>query len=191
MSRAFRLGIFIVGALLALGVGIFLIGNHRFLFTSTYRLRAEFSTVSGLDNGAEVRVGGINEGTVAKIILPANPKDKVVVLMDVKESTKNVIKKDSVASIQTEGLIGNQFVTISFGSPQAPGVKDGDTIEGTPPVNLSDLIKKADDILNNTQSATKSFNDITQNMDSVTSKINSGKGMTRPCITRRSRASPI
>ncbi|MBI2818275.1 MAG: hypothetical protein HYX72_15185 [Acidobacteria bacterium] len=62
MSRAVRLGVFIFGTLTILVTGIFLIGNKRFLFTSTYRLQAGFKNVAGLNNGAEVRVGGIRKG---------------------------------------------------------------------------------------------------------------------------------
>src|SRR5882724_3086981 len=118
MSRAFRLGVFIVVALLIFAGGVFWIGNKQFLFHSTYRLRAEFQNVAGLNEGAEVRVGGIHEGTVRQIQLPAHPNEKARIVMDLAQRTQNVIKKDSVASIQTEGLVGDKFVEISFGSEQ-------------------------------------------------------------------------
>src|SRR5205823_4647103 len=58
MSRAFRLGLFIVGTLAILVAGVFLIGDKQFLFSSTYPLKTTFKSVGGLNNGAEVRVGG-------------------------------------------------------------------------------------------------------------------------------------
>src|SRR5207244_11316401 len=58
----------------------FWIGNKQFLFHSTYRLNAEFQNVAGLNGGAEVRVGGIHEGTVRQIQLPVRPNEKVRVL---------------------------------------------------------------------------------------------------------------
>src|SRR5207253_387098 len=67
ISRSFRLGAFIILALLIFAGGVFWIGNKRFVFTSTYRLNADFQNVAGLLNGAEVRVGGIPEGTVKRI----------------------------------------------------------------------------------------------------------------------------
>ena len=73
MSRAFRLGLFIVATLLILAAGVFLIGEKRFLFRRTYRLKAEFQNVVGLNNGADVRVGGIHLGTVKYISLPNGP----------------------------------------------------------------------------------------------------------------------
>src|SRR6266581_2503184 len=138
MSRAFRLGIFIVATLLIFAAGVFWIGNKQFLFHSTYRLQAEFENVAGLNGGAEVRVGGIHEGTVRQIRLPTKPNEKVRISMDLARGTRSVIKKDSTASIRSEGLVGDKFVEIAFGSEQSPKVGNGDTIQGEPPLQLSD-----------------------------------------------------
>ena len=70
MSRAARLGIFIILTLSVLAAGIFIIGSKQYLFTSTYRLKTQFATVVGLDAGADVRVGGVHSGTVRGIELP-------------------------------------------------------------------------------------------------------------------------
>jgi outer membrane protein OmpA-like peptidoglycan-associated protein len=138
MSRAFRLGISIVGSLLILTAGVFLIGNKQFLFRRTYQLRAEFQNVAGLNNGADVQVGGIHLGTVKYISLPGGPAGKLTVMMDMASSTKNIIRRDSVATIKTEGLLGDKYVEISFGSEKAPNIQNGDTIKGETPVDFSD-----------------------------------------------------
>lgn len=138
MSRAFRLGISIVGSLLILAGGVFLIGNKQFLFRRTYQLRAEFQNVAGLNNGADVQVGGIHLGTVKYISLPGGPAGRLTVIMDMASSTKNIIRRDSVATIKTEGLLGDKYVEISFGSEKAPNVQNGDTIKGETPVDFSD-----------------------------------------------------
>ena len=106
MSKAFRVGIFVVFGLLSLSAGIFLIGNKEFLFDQTYRLRTDFQNISGLENGSDVRVGGIHEGTISRIDLPTEPGGKITVEMTLHDSTKQIIRKDSVASIKTEGLLG-------------------------------------------------------------------------------------
>lgn len=139
MSRAFRLGIFVVATFLILAIGIFLIGNKKFLFSSTYRVSADFQNVAGLNNGADVRVGGIHEGTVTRINLPGRPDAKVTVEMSLEKSTGNVIKKDSIASIKTEGLLGDKYVEISFGSSKAATIQDGDAIGSQTPKDISDL----------------------------------------------------
>jgi phospholipid/cholesterol/gamma-HCH transport system substrate-binding protein len=169
MSREFRLGIFIVATLLILAAGIFLIGNKQFVFTPTYRLKAYFQNVAGLSGGAEVRVGGIHEGTVRRIELPSRPDGKVTVVMDLVNSTRDIIKKDSVASIKTEGLVGDKYVEISFGSKDAAKVENGDAIGSELPLEISDLIKKTQHILDKVDTTT-------DNLESISSKINQGKG---------------
>ena len=103
MSRAVRLGIFVVATLAIFAGAVFLIGSREYLFQSTYRLNADFPDVAGLGGGAEVRVGGIHEGTVRRIDLPRRPDQKVRVEMDMDKDTRGVVKKDSVASIVPRG----------------------------------------------------------------------------------------
>lgn len=138
MSRALRSGFFIVATLLILAAGVFLIGDKQFLFRPTYRLEAEFQNVAGLNNGADVRVGGIHLGTVKYVSLPGGPTGKLAVLMDMASSTKNIIRQDSVATIKTEGLLGDKYVEISFGSEKAAEIENGDAIKGETPVDFSD-----------------------------------------------------
>jgi phospholipid/cholesterol/gamma-HCH transport system substrate-binding protein len=176
MSRVARLGAFIVTTLAILAVGIFIIGNKQYLFTSKYRLKAQFSNVVGLDVGAGVRVGGVQRGTVHSIELPHQPSDKITVVMDLDARTHDIIKQDSVASIETEGLLGNEYMAISFGTAGAANVRDGDTISSQPPIAMSDLIKKSKDILDSSQQAIKNITETTANLSSVSAKIDHGQG---------------
>ena len=176
MSRAARLGAFIVATLAVLAVGIFIIGSKQYLFTSTYRLKTQFANVVGLDEGGEVRVAGVHRGTVQRIELPRKPGDKVTVVMDLDSSTHEILKQDSVASIETEGLLGNQYMAISFGSAGAANVHDGDTIASLPPLAMSDLIKKTDGILDSSQEALKNVTQATASLSSISAKIDQGQG---------------
>src|SRR6266853_292000 len=164
-----RLGAFIFGTLVILSVGVFLIGDKEFLFSSTYPLKSSFKNVAGLNRGAEVRVGGIHRGTVKEIQLPAKPDDAVTIVMRMERSTRTVLKKDSVASIQTEGLVGDKYVELSFGSGTAAPVDAWDTLGSVPPVELADVVKKADEAL---AAATGSVGEF----QSIGEKINSGQG---------------
>ncbi|MGA9671933.1 MAG: MlaD family protein [Terracidiphilus sp.] len=176
MSRVARLGAFIVVALTILVVGVFLIGNKQYLFSSTYRVKAQFDNVAGLADGADVQVGGVHSGTVHSIELPHNPGGKVTVVMDLDNSTHEIIKQNSVASIETEGLLGNQYVAISFGSDGQPEVKNGDTIQSLPPLMMSDMLKTASGILNSSQQAVQNATQATAHLNSVTAKIDAGQG---------------
>jgi outer membrane protein OmpA-like peptidoglycan-associated protein len=145
MSTAFRVGVFIVLGLLFLSIGIFLIGNKDFLFSSTYGLKADFQNVGGLNNGADVRVGGIHEGTVKEIDLPSQSDGKVTVVMNLRSATRTIIKKDSHASIKTEGLLGDKYIEISFGSTKADAVQNGDTIASETPKDMSEQARALTD----------------------------------------------
>src|SRR5215471_5468636 len=138
MSTAFRVGVLVVMALVILSNGVFLIGNKDFLFSSTYRLKAEFQNVAGLNNGAAVRIGGTHQGTVKEIDLPSQPDGKVTVVMNVKSEARNIIKKDSHASIKTEGVLGDKYVEISFGSPTAEPVGEDGTIASETQKDMSE-----------------------------------------------------
>lgn len=185
MWRNIRLGAFIVGTLALLAVSVFLIGKKQFLFSSTYRLKATFDNVAGLKNGAEVRVGGIHKGMVKQIQLPTTPDGKVTVVMELDTSTRDIIKKDSTGSIQTEGLLGDKYMAVSFGSREAPEVQDGDTIESQPPLDFSVLIKKADQVLDTTQATVKNASAATDNFRAIGAKINEGRGTVGALINDR------
>lgn len=176
MSRAVRLGAFIVVTLAVLVVGVFIIGGKQYLFSSTYQLKAQFDNVVGLDAGADVRVGGVHSGTVRSILLPHKPGEKVTVIMDLGKSTHEIIKQDSVATIETEGLLGNQFMAISFGSAASTEVKNGDLIASQPPLEMADLFQKTSDILDTSQQAIQNATRATANLDSISAKIDRGQG---------------
>ncbi len=176
MSRAARLGVFIVATLAILVGGIFIIGGKQYLFSSTYQLKAQFDNVEGLDAGADVRLGGVHSGTVRDIVLPRKPGEKVTVVMDLGKSTREIIKQDSIITIETEGLLGNQYLAISFGSATSADVRDGDTLATTPPLEMSDLLAKTSDILDSSQQAIQNATRATANLDSISAKINAGQG---------------
>jgi phospholipid/cholesterol/gamma-HCH transport system substrate-binding protein len=176
MSTTLRLGLFIVATLLILSAGMFLIGSNELKFGSTFRVKAEFQNVAGLNGGADVRIGGIHEGTVRYIDLPKRPDEKITVEMDLRKESRAVVKKDSIASIKSEGLVGDKYVEISFGSPEAQKLSGGETIGSEPPVDMSDLVKKADQILDNAKGAVENIKDTSGNLKSISSKIDNGQG---------------
>jgi phospholipid/cholesterol/gamma-HCH transport system substrate-binding protein len=183
MSRTLRLGAFILSALIVFTVIVFWIGDRQFVFTRTFHINAPFDNVAGLDEGAPVRVGGVRVGTVQHIILPGQPGDKITVHMELQHSTRDVIKKDSVASIETEGLLGAKYAAISFGSSEAEAVEEGDFIQTQEPFDYGDLARNMGELITTTKEAVDSskiaignINDASGDLKSITGKINSGKG---------------
>jgi phospholipid/cholesterol/gamma-HCH transport system substrate-binding protein len=185
MSRVARLGAFILITLGILAAGVFVIGSREYLFRSTYRVRAEFDNVAGLAAGADVQVGGVHSGTVHGILLPHKPGDKVTVVMDLDRSTHELIKRDSVASIETEGVLGNQYVAVSFGSAGQPEVQDGEIIQSEPPLEMSDLFKKTSGMLDSSQEAIDNATLITAHLNSVSAKIDSAQGTVGALVNDR------
>ena len=186
MSRSARLGAFIFGTLVILALGIFIIGGKEYLFTSTYQLKTGFSNnVAGLNVGADVLVGGVHSGTVKAIELPRKSGDPILVVLEMDKSTQHILKQDSVASIQTEGLLGNQYVAVSFGSADKPELKSGDTIASIPPLEMAALLDKANSLLASGQTAMNNITQVTDHLKSVTAKVDSGSGTVGALINDR------
>ena len=141
------LGAFIVGGLLLFTVGIFLIGDRRMLFQRSFEISTEFSTITGLQDGATVRVSGKDAGEVLDIEVPPDPSKKFRVKMRVTEEMHPLVRTDSVASIQTDGLVGNKFLSISSGTKEHPEAKLGSTIPSEEPFEFTDLMQEASDTM--------------------------------------------
>ncbi len=178
MSQSIRIGFFILLALAILGAGVFLIGGKQSLFQPNFAVRAQFQNVGGLNEGADVRVGGIRKGTVRHIELPHDPSGRVTVLMDVAKATQDVLRDDSVASIKSAGLLGDKFVEISFGTEDRARLKSGQTINSEPPLDISEIAGRANHLLDTAQEAVSNFGEIA-------AKINQGKGTAGALVNDR------
>src|SRR5580698_2173038 len=176
MSQNLRLGAFIIVTLAILATGVFLIGSRESMFHSSYKVRANFDNVAGLNEGADVRVGGLRKGSVKSIQLPKRPDGKVVVLMDLEKETQSIVKLDSTAAIKSEGMLGDKYVEISFGSMDAAKLRGGETIGSEPPLDIADLFAKTNTILDTAQSSLQNIQSATGNINDISLKINHGQG---------------
>jgi phospholipid/cholesterol/gamma-HCH transport system substrate-binding protein len=141
-NRSAAVGAFVVGGLLLFAVGLFLIGDRRMLFDDTFVVHAEFANVAGLQNGAIVRVGGMDAGEVQEIHVPRGPSERFRVRLRITEKLHPLIRVDSVATIQTDGLVGNRFVQVESGTDQAAPVAPEGTIQSREPFDLADMFDK-------------------------------------------------
>jgi phospholipid/cholesterol/gamma-HCH transport system substrate-binding protein len=144
-NRLVAVGAFVVGGLLLFAVGLFLIGNRRMLFSKTFDAYAEFANLAGLQAGAKVRVAGLDAGEVDTIHVPPNPSARFRVKLRIREDLHPLIRVDSVASIQNDGLVGNKFVQVEAGSDQAQIVPDRGTIKSHEPFDLAEMLKRMSD----------------------------------------------
>ena len=163
-----QLGLFITIGFLLFVVGIYFIGRKQNLFTSNVKLITFFEDVSGLTPGNNVRFTGIDVGTVSSIkILSQN---EVRVELSIQKSVIPFIKKNSIATIGTEGLMGNKTVIIIPGTEEVTPVKEGDILKSLKPVQM-------DDILVEIKKSSENIAIVSNNLIDITAKINRGEGM--------------
>lgn len=132
-------GVFIIVGLVALGfLAIQVSGLSMDSQKETYRVYAQFDDLGGLSVRGRVSVAGVTVGKVSEISLDKKAY-RALVEMEIYKSVDN-LTLDTVASIQTAGLLGEKFVALSIGGD--PDVlSDGDTIFDTQSaLNLEKLI---------------------------------------------------
>jgi phospholipid/cholesterol/gamma-HCH transport system substrate-binding protein len=166
-NQKIKLGIFVIIGSLFFIIAIYFIGNKKDMFNETIQISAVFKNVNGLQHGNNVRFSGINVGTVKKIIIVNDSLIKVDMLIE--EDIASHIKKDAMASIGSDGLVGNMIVNIIPGKKSNEMVKDGDVI-------LSENKTSTDEILKTINATSENAKLITDNLVKITNQINSKKG---------------
>jgi phospholipid/cholesterol/gamma-HCH transport system substrate-binding protein len=132
-------GIFLVFGLLCIGYMTVKLGHVTFLGDNSYSLFARFTSVTGLRVGSSVHMLGIEIGRVERLTMDQKDQ-KAVVEIRIQEGIK--IFDDAIASIKTEGLIGDQYLSIDPGGSGAPLAPGGSITETQPAVDMADLIGK-------------------------------------------------
>ena len=127
-------------ASLLFAAGLFLIGDRRMLFTDTFQVYAEFTQIAALDTGAKVRVRASTPARSRRSACRPVPSGRFRVQMRVRSDLRPLIRLDSVASIQNDGLVGNKFVQIQTGTDASPQVADQGTIQSREPFDIADLM---------------------------------------------------
>ena len=143
MNRFMMVGLFVLAGLVLLSAGLFMIGNRHEAFAHHVELYTDFSDVSGIVPGAKVQVAGMDAGEVLAMEVPMAPPAKFRVKLRINEKLNGLVRTDSVVTVGQEGVVGNRFLEISAGSPQAPAVENGATLKGTEPTDLSAILELA------------------------------------------------
>jgi phospholipid/cholesterol/gamma-HCH transport system substrate-binding protein len=135
-----RVGVFVVLALLTFLGLIYALGARARLFESRYTIHAEFTEVAGLVEGATVRLAGVQIGRVTAVTLPGQPGGKVRVDLTLARRFSDRIRKNSVARIETQGLLGDKIVEITVGDTTAPPLAPGEVLVSRDPADFSRII---------------------------------------------------
>lgn len=137
-SEKLKLGIFVIMGLLIFIVAIYFIGNRQNMFNKTVTVSANFNNINGLLIGNNVRYSGINVGTVKTISMI---NDSVInVGMAIDQRMVKHIKKDAIATIGTDGLVGNMIVNIIPGEGNLGSIASGDVIKSYTKLGTSDML---------------------------------------------------
>lgn len=168
LSRNIKLGIFVFAGTLFFIVLLYFIGSKRNLFSSTIDVYARFYDAEGLMKGNSVRYSGINIGTVKNVTIEND--STILVTMVIQKQVIKHIKKNSLASIGTDGLMGNKLVNLSNVNEAAEMIDEGDEFKTLKAISTTEML--------NTLSATnENVRLITEDLKKISSKINNNNSL--------------
>lgn len=166
-SQKIKTGTFVVICLVLLLALIFLIGKQRNLFGTNFTVRANFKNIAGLREGNYVRFAGINIGIVDNINIVNDTT--VQVTLSLQNRVRKHVKRDAVASIGSDGLMGDKLILIAPGDPNAPALERNGIVQTTNPVDV-------DKIMNNLTAISDNAEQVTGGLADIVERINNGEG---------------
>ncbi len=166
-GNTIKLGVFVTLGVLFLIIGIYFIGQKQHMFSRVFKISGVFKNVGGLLVGNNVRFSGINVGTVEDIQIINDTSVRVDMIID--ESTRRFIKKDAMAVIGSEGLMGNKTINITHGSPGQTEISENDVIKTSQPIDTDEIFAKLKTTSDNAAS-------ITGDLAVIMNNVSQGKG---------------
>ena len=140
IALKFRVGVFVLVALAVFLGLVYALGARARLFEARYTIHADFTEVGGLVEGATVRLAGVQIGRVTGVHLPGEPGGKVRVDLTIARRYSDRIRKNSIARIETQGLLGDKIVEITVGQATAPPVAPGEVLAARDPADFGRVI---------------------------------------------------
>lgn len=165
--RTVFVGLFVAIAAAIFAGAILAVGSLQNAFTPKITVHAVFPEVGGLQSGYSVWSSGLRVGVVKKLAFIE--AGKVDVTMKVNTSMAPYIPADSVATVSSDGLIGNPIVVLSGGTPTGPAVADGATLEIGEAVSTGDMMATF-------QKTNENLVEITNDVKALAAKIKAGEG---------------
>ena len=169
MSRQARLGLIVLGGVVAFMLALFILANKTFLLSDTYRIQAVFYDAGGLVAGGPVQYKGISVGRVEAVELPESPGAPIVVRLAIRDDARHLIRQDTRALIQTEGLVGNMMVVLTGGTATEPIVAEGGTITGVDPFNFAQVTDRLFESVSR-------FDSVTVSLAGIMTDVRGGSG---------------
>ena len=158
-----KLGLFVIAGFFFLVLTLYMIGRNRNILGSTFNIAVKMENVNGLLPGNNVRFRGIDVGTVRSVAIVDDTS--IYVTLTIKKKFKGYIRKNAMASIGTDGLMGNKLVNINSRPGHADAVESGSVLTATPPVETDEMLRTLNTTNNNIAV-------ITRNLQQITDKLN-------------------
>ncbi len=185
-SLYIKVGLFVFITIMIFFIGIFVVTGDKKFFEKEYYIKTHFENTSGLLRGAYVRLSGVKIGTVHSIDFPGSTKENFIeVTLKVNEQGARRITPDSKAVIQTEGLLGANYIEIVRGKlPSFTNIDREMVIESRTPPELQELIGSSDQLLTNLIKISENLNKVSgmlsdrQTMDKFSKTLDSVKKST-------------
>jgi phospholipid/cholesterol/gamma-HCH transport system substrate-binding protein len=134
-----RLGTFLIGGLSILILLFYMIGKNKNIFGKNYTLRARFENIQGLKAGNNVRYAGIDVGTVEEVKIIN--EHTIEAIMTINKKVNHIIRKNALASIGTDGIVGNKIVNINPQNPPANLAIENDLLPTRLPIDTDELLR--------------------------------------------------
>lgn len=166
-SQKIRIGLFTIIGLAILVIGIFLIGRNQNMFGDNFKVYGTFKTVGGLQEGNNIRFAGINVGTVESITIISDTIVRVDMLLESK--IKPFLKTSSLATIGSDGLMGDKLVMIAVGEPSAGLLKEGEKIMTANPLDFDKTMVRITKVAENAEILSSS-------LAGISVQLSEGKG---------------
>jgi phospholipid/cholesterol/gamma-HCH transport system substrate-binding protein len=179
-NRNFVVGLFVAAGLLLFTVGLFLIGNRHQAFARHMEFYAEFRDLSGLAKGSKVQVGGMDAGQILDIGVPDSPAAEFRVMFRIDEKFSGLVRTDSLATIGTQGVVGETFLLIRPGSANAQAAAALATLPSKEPVELTELLDQGKGTLADVDMAVQNANGL---LTTIGGRVNATLDQTRGTIS--------
>ena len=171
-------GVFVVSALVLFSIGLFLVGTSHNAFTRHVIFYTELSEVNGITPGLKVRVGGFDAGQVDSIGVPDKPSGQFRIKLQIDDKLRNLVREDSVVTVDSDGLVGDKFLSIHKGSDNSQEAQAGKTLSSKEPIELSAMIVKASGIMDQAKGAISDVQGrLDVSLDAVTKTVDNANGL--------------
>jgi phospholipid/cholesterol/gamma-HCH transport system substrate-binding protein len=158
-ARNLRVGIFLILTISMGCLAVVMLGGKASFFEDRYKLHSSFEDVAGLREGANVRLAGIIIGEVTHIAFSDDPEEKeILVDLSIYESYSPRIREDTVARIDTEGMLGDKYISVTVGSMDKPELQSGAWLKAEQTTSILEYQSRATELLNNAEQMTYKLN---------------------------------